>query len=99
MNLKELEAKLTLLRVHPDCYSLDGSYKDEAVMLSCEGASWVVYYSERGQRNSFARFNSLDDACQEVLARVAADPLKRAAVDDSFWVELASWKKPWWKFW
>ena len=94
MDVKELEAKLQLLRVHPNCYSLDGTDKDEAVILCRDASGWAVYYSERGQRSDFRRFPSMGDAREEVLQMLAADPTARIGTEDLGAI-VATWKR--WK--
>jgi hypothetical protein len=47
---QELIAFLERKGITPSAYSIDAD-RDDALCLVREGSEWLVYYSERGQRN------------------------------------------------
>lgn len=61
------------LGVNRWCYGI-GVERDEAYCLVREGESWLVFYAERGRRQSLVRFERKDDACAEMYRRVTSDP-------------------------
>ena len=65
MNKKELAEKLILEGIRTDMYSLKGGLPNEAYCIDYEYeyGKWVVYYSERGNRNGLKYFDYENDAC------------------------------------
>ena len=47
-------------------------------MITHEKDGWRAFYSERGLRTSERVFPTEDRACDEILLRIARDPLTRA---------------------
>lgn len=78
MNTSELYDRLRLARVRSDSYSLDGTPKDEALILEPPmGGGWKVYYCERGLRTGEKVFATEEAACQCFLAMALCDPTMR----------------------
>lgn len=64
MDIYELEAKLKKIQVPKDCYSImKGGLPNEVLCLTAENGSWIVYYSERGNRTGTTTFKSESEAC------------------------------------
>ena len=79
MNRSVLERLLNLFEIRTDVYDLSGRDEgDEAHVITHEGDGWHVFYSERGLRTSEMVFLTEDQACDEILLRIARDPLTRA---------------------
>jgi len=79
MNRVTLDLVLRQFEVRPDSYDLSGAdIGDEAQVVTQEFDGWHVFYSERGLRTSERVFEKEDYACDEVLLRLARDPLTRA---------------------
>jgi hypothetical protein len=77
MNRKELKTILERERVNPRFYSISGLTKppiDEQCVLQEEEGKWLVYYYERGERNSLRVFESEDEACRYFVDWVVSDP-------------------------
>ena len=64
--------------IRSERYALGGGLPVERYVLSIETGGWSVYYSERGRRNDEARFDTEDEACDELLIRLVRDPTTRA---------------------
>lgn len=77
MNRRSLRELLGAEHVREDAYSLDGD-RDESMCLEPVTGGWAVYYSERGLRSGERRFETEDEACQFLAARLLADPSNRA---------------------
>jgi hypothetical protein len=78
MNVPELEHQLIAARVRRDCYSIDGTVKDEALILEpSTGNGWRIYYSERGLRSGEKVFATEAEACNCFLDMALRDPLMR----------------------
>ena len=76
MNRFELNDKLVANRIDERFYSLDGTLKDEALILEQKTENtWVVYYSERGLRTGESYFGSESEACEYFLGKLIRDPL------------------------
>lgn len=69
MDSKELEAVLQLRNVPRGMYRIRGD-ANEAYCLVHEANDWLVYYSERGNRNDLRAHGSEDGACIDLLTRV-----------------------------
>ena len=79
MNRLALERVLNLFEIRTDVYDLSCRDEgDEAHVITREDDGWHVFYSERGLRTSERVFSTEDQACDEVLMRIARDPLTRA---------------------
>jgi hypothetical protein len=72
MNSQELKAEFASLGVPRNAHSV-GADADEAYCLVHENDKWIVYYSERGRRNSAMAFADEAHACQELFWRVTQD--------------------------
>jgi hypothetical protein len=79
VNRLDLERLLNLFEIRTDVYDLSGRDEgDEAHVITHEKDGWHVFYSERGIRTSERVFPIEDQACDEILLRIARDPLTRA---------------------
>jgi hypothetical protein len=80
MRRKELLEAIRQAQIPDDAYSLEGGHPNEAFVLSREGSSWSVYYSERGLETSKRTFATEAEACDELwhlllqYARDAVEP-------------------------
>lgn len=63
MNKKNLELLLQNNKVPKDCYSLNGGFPNEALVLKKSFFHWEVYYSERGKKTELQKFKREEDAC------------------------------------
>ncbi|MFD1739542.1 hypothetical protein ACFSCX_23965 [Bacillus salitolerans] len=71
MNKSELKSMLEIKQIPTYYYNLDGIGEvDQRVCLEKEGQEWIVFYSERGKRFDIKRFNTEDEACQDILNRL-----------------------------
>jgi len=79
MNCSELKERLLREGVREDVYSLMGdSLLFDGFVLSQQGGEWVVYYrDERGSRSHVRAFATQEEACQDLLDRLLADPNTR----------------------
>jgi hypothetical protein len=77
VTLDELSRTLMELGIRPRSYSLQGGTPDDRYCLERSSGGWAVYYSERGLRNDEQWFATEDEACQDLLRRVLADPTTR----------------------
>ena len=59
--LKALEVVLSK-RYSSTHYSL-GDYQESAVCIQSEGAGWIIYVGERGNKNNVSQFDNAIDAC------------------------------------
>ena len=79
MKRPQLDRILRLFEVRTEVYDLSGRAEvDEAHCVVAEDERWLVFYSERGVRTSEAMFSTEDAACDELLDRIARDPLTRS---------------------
>lgn len=79
MKRLDLERLLNLFEIRTDVYDLSGRDEgDEAHVITHEQGGWHVFYSERGIRTLERVFPTEDQACDEILLRIARDPLTRA---------------------
>ena len=67
--------------IRRDSYSLDGGMPSERYVLAIIEGGWAVYYSERRSRNGESRFETEDEACDELLMRLIRDPTTRIRRD------------------
>lgn len=75
MNIDALKDALRRANIDERFVSLDGSARDESLVLEHEPVmGWTVYYSERGQRTGERTFRSEDQACQFILDKLSSDP-------------------------
>lgn len=56
MNDDEFYKEMDAAGVPRDSYSLQGGLPNEAYCIELVGSKWVVYYSERGNKNFFGEF-------------------------------------------
>lgn len=77
MNLEVLKTKLDTARISKHAYSFFGDGIGECYVLTKEGPDWLVYYSERGERQGLKHFQSESEACDHFLAKVMTDPTTR----------------------
>jgi hypothetical protein len=81
MNTSQLEQKLQEHEIRPDCYSLDGSVINEALILEpSNGNGWRIYYSERGLRSGEKVFFTEEEACVVFLEMLLRDPMVKRRV-------------------
>lgn len=73
----ELQAAAERLGILPASYSLEGGLPDETYVLALEEGGWSVYFAERGRRIDTARFETEDEACDELFLRLMNDPTTR----------------------
>jgi hypothetical protein len=70
MNKEELRALLIAKNIPEYYFNLDGFGEvDQRVCLEYK-EEWIVYYSERGKKFDICRFNTENEACQEILKRL-----------------------------
>lgn len=77
MNRADLRAAAEREGVLPSSYSLEGGVPDDTYVLSIEEGGWSVYFAERGRRIDESRFDTEDEACDELLLRLVRDPTTR----------------------
>lgn len=79
-----LEAKLRRLGVPPSAYGL-GYPKTEAFCVTHDGLEWAVFYSERGDRVSLVTHASLEDAAEDLVARLFASRSVQRMMREEHW--------------
>jgi hypothetical protein len=82
VNRAELRTRIETTSVPRRAYSLDGRYRDEALVLEhrSPAGAWVVYYGERGEQSGLRTFATEDEACEHfwrVFARDVAPAYER----------------------
>lgn len=77
MTRDELRAAIAREGILSTSYSLEGGFPDETYVLASEGGTWSVYFAERGRRIDELRFDTEDEACDELLLRLTRDPTTR----------------------
>lgn len=78
MTTADLKLKLEESEIRSDSYSLDGSVRNEALILEpSTGNGWRVYYSERGLRTGERAFPTEEEACECFLEMLQRDPTVR----------------------
>ena len=77
MDRGELKNQLDGLSVDPRSYSLDGSLANDAMILEHVYGKWIVFYSERGERNDEATFLTEADACKYIFDLLKDEPSVR----------------------
>jgi hypothetical protein len=58
-------------------YSLESGTAEDRYCIERSRGGWAVYYFERGNRNDEKWFGTEDEACDELLNRIMADPTTR----------------------
>ncbi len=58
-------------------YSFDGGLPDETYVLAVEDGAWSVYFADGGRRIDECRFETEDEACDELFLRLIEDPATR----------------------
>jgi hypothetical protein len=77
MNTQELNKKLDDAKINPQYYSLngfEGGIYNDRIILEKEGAHWLVYYTERGNKYDIHVFNTEDEACLFLFNWINRDP-------------------------
>jgi hypothetical protein len=74
----ELQAAAEREGIKPNAFSLDGWHADETYVLCIEDGGWSVYFAERGRRIDESRFETEDEACDELLLRLSRDQTTRS---------------------
>ena len=69
MTIKELEEKLSKLKLPYRNYNLYADYLDDGICMKKSEGTWSVYYCERGKKNSIGLFDSENDACEFVFCK------------------------------
>lgn len=59
----ELVSKLHDNNIPEYCYSIDNE-KNESLCLLQENEKWIIFYSERGERNDSEYYDSEEIACE-----------------------------------
>lgn len=79
MDLTTLRALLVSEGFRPDAYDLGdpGWRVSETYALRERDGGWVTFYAERGHERSLKTFQTLDEAAQELLRLLRADPNTR----------------------
>ena len=67
MTIKELEEKLSKLKLSYRNYSLNEDYLDDGICMRKIKDTWSVYYCERGNKKIIGMFGSENDACEFVF--------------------------------
>ena len=73
MNIDELRGKLEYLGIPKTVYSFHGDGIGECFVIVHEAKGWLVYYSERGQRNGVNIFDTENEACDFLLNWILSD--------------------------
>lgn len=69
MTVKDVEYKLSLLRVNPSQYSLTGELNHDTIVRSHTLSFWdIFYFDERGGRDNEHHFNSESEACDYIYS-------------------------------
>jgi hypothetical protein len=84
LNIRALKDALERANIDERFVSLDGSARDESLVLEHDPVTgWRVYFSERGQRNGERIFRSEDQACQFIFDTLSRDPTVKKTDRDS----------------
>ena len=73
VNRQVLRELLASELVRPDAFSLTPTHCDECLCLELSAGGWAVFYAERGQRTGERFFETEDEACDFMAARLLAD--------------------------
>lgn len=73
MSREELVSLLQSRDIRPEAYCFDCDWPGECHVLRNDGGRWLVYYSERGERNALKAFDDEGDANDFFAARILAD--------------------------
>jgi sugar/nucleoside kinase (ribokinase family) len=77
MNRDELRRILNERGIRARSYSLDGGSANDRYCIEQSSGGWATFYSERGNRNKERWFSTEDEASQDLLERLLADPTTR----------------------
>ena len=69
MNREELSKELIKKRIPHDAYSLFGGLPNESFCIA-EEKQWEVYYSEKAQKTQLRQFDSEEEACEYMYAKL-----------------------------
>lgn len=64
MTIIELQKLLNQKNVPQNLYSLSGGLPNEAYCIAKNKSVWEVYYSEKGEKSEYRKFNSEEEACK-----------------------------------
>jgi len=71
MNKIELKSKLDEIGIPPNDYSLDGTLKPMCTILYFDNPKWITFdFDERGRIQDKKQFDTEDQACKHILARL-----------------------------
>jgi hypothetical protein len=73
VNRSALGELLAAEHVRPDSFSLAEPHGDECLCLEPVIDGWSVFYAERGVRTGERTFDTEDEACDFMVARLLAD--------------------------
>jgi hypothetical protein len=77
LNREALAKLLAANGVAERAYHLYGAHRDDALVLDHRPEGWVVFYSERGEEEVLARYDTEAEACLDLLTRLLADEHNR----------------------
>jgi hypothetical protein len=78
MLLAEFLRRADASGVRRNAYRIGGG-RDEAYCLEREGASWIVFFQERGDRTSEGSHPTREEALDDLWSRLERDPSTRQA--------------------
>ena len=64
MTIIEMQRLLNEKNIPQNYYSLTGGLPNEAYCITKNKSVWEVYYSERGEKSEYKKFNSEEEACE-----------------------------------
>lgn len=70
MNLELLRKRLANENIPENTYSLQGGLPDDRYCLEETNYGWNVYYCERGVQTELQHYESEEEACLDILARL-----------------------------
>lgn len=79
MLLAEFHRLADATGVRRNAYRIGGG-RDEAYCLEREGASWIVFFQERGVRTAEGSHRTREEALDELWSRLDRDPTTRQAI-------------------
>lgn len=80
MDLQTLRALLLAEGFRPDAYDLgNAGHPSETYALRERDGAWVTFYAERGLETALMKFSTLEEAADQLLRDLRADPTTRYA--------------------
>ncbi len=74
MNVNQLKEQLDNLKISSDEYSLDGQLKPMTIALTFSQSKWLLFhYDERGHMLNCEKFETENEACENMLKRLISD--------------------------